>query len=243
MLRHSREGDETKRKILKAAKTEFANKGFNGARMSSIAAIAGVNQALLHYHFESKENLYRNIFHNTVGDMANEFSAQLANEINSWNSAPDIKLCAALYIMVSINMDMHDDELHRIFAHEMAEGQGLLHEFVKEYMMPRLLIFESIIKDGVNQGIFEISDTMMFALNIVAFINDFVHGEDFLKDTAAYDKLYTNKKEKLYSFITELSFKALKPSGRELKIPVFDNDKKERLDVIIKEMSDNINLK
>jgi len=149
MLKHSKEGDETKLKILKAAKKEFAEKGFNGARMSSIASIAGVNQALLHYHFENKENLYRSIFHNTIGDIASEFSEQLSKEIDSWNPTPDIKLCAAIYIMVSINMDSHDDELHRIFAREMAEGQGLLHEFVKNYMMPRLLIFEDIIKDGV----------------------------------------------------------------------------------------------
>jgi len=243
MLKHSREGDETKLKILRAAKTEFANKGFNGARMSSIAAIAGINQALLHYHFESKENLYRSIFHNVVGDMASEFSEHLTTEIDSWNPTPDIKLCAALYIMVSINLDSHDDELHRIFAREMAEGQGLLHEFVKKYMMPRLLIFESIIKDGVKKGIFEISDTMMFSLNIVAFINDFAHGEEFLKDTAVYDSLYKNKREKLYKFITELSFKALKPAGKELPIPVFDDEKKERLDIIIKEMSDSLNLK
>ncbi len=170
-------------------------------------------------------------------------SEQLTAEIESWNPTPDIKLCAALYIMVSINMDTHDDELHRIFAREMAEGQGLLHEFVKEYMMPRLLIFESIIKDGISQGMFEISDTMMFSLNVVAFINDFAHGEDFLKDTAVYKTLYRDKKEKLYSFMTELSFKALKPAGKELPIPVFDNDKKERLDIIIKEMSDSLNLK
>lgn len=243
MLRHSREGDETKQKILKAAKKEFADKGFNGARMSSIASIAGVNQALLHYHFESKENLYRSIFQNTIGDLATEFSEHLTKEIDSWNPTPDIKLCAALYIMVAINMDTHDEELHRIFAREMAEGKGLLHEFVKNYMMPHLFIFESIITDGVNQGMFEISDTMMFALNIVAFINDFAHGEDFLKDTSVYDSLYSNKKEKLYKFITELSFKALKPAGKELPVPVFDNDKKMHLDIIINEMSASLNLK
>lgn len=242
MLKHPKESDETKQKILRAAKTEFANKGFNGARMSSIAAIAGLNQALLHYHFENKENLYRSIFQQTIGDIATSFSEHLTEEIDSWNPTPDIKLCAALYVMVSINLDSHDDELHRIFAREMAEGQGLLHEFVKNYMMPRLLIFESIIKDGMKQGIFEISDTMMFSLNVVAFINDFAHGEDFLKDTNVYKRLYSNKKEKLYNFMTELAFKALRPAGRELPVPVFDNGKKERLDIIIKEMSDHLKL-
>lgn len=240
MLKHSKEGDETKRKILKAAKKEFADKGFNGARMSSIAALAGVNQALLHYHFESKENLYRSIFQNIIGDVANEFSELLTNEINSWNTTIDIRLCAVLYIMVSINMDMQDDELQRIFAREIAEGKGLLHEFVQKYMMPRHIIFRSIINEGVRAGIFEISNTAIFALSVVTFISDFASGEDFLKDTEMYDTLYKNKRENLYNFIMELSFKALKPAGRELSIPVLDNDKKERLDLIIKEMSDSL---
>src|SRR3954465_9937812 len=49
---------ETRAKILDAALREFSANGLAGARMDQIASIAGVNKALLYYHFDSKENLY-----------------------------------------------------------------------------------------------------------------------------------------------------------------------------------------
>src|SRR6478736_10080560 len=49
---------ETRAKILESALREFSTLGFAGARMDQIAAAAGVNKALLYYHFDSKENLY-----------------------------------------------------------------------------------------------------------------------------------------------------------------------------------------
>ena len=49
---------ETRARILEAALREFSALGLAGARMDQIAAAAGVNKALLYYHFDSKENLY-----------------------------------------------------------------------------------------------------------------------------------------------------------------------------------------
>src|SRR5258708_26645473 len=49
---------ETRTRILDAALREFSALGMAGARMDQIAAAAGVNKALLYYHFDSKENLY-----------------------------------------------------------------------------------------------------------------------------------------------------------------------------------------
>lgn len=49
---------ETRARILEAALREFSSLGLAGARMDQIAAAAGVNKALLYYHFDSKENLY-----------------------------------------------------------------------------------------------------------------------------------------------------------------------------------------
>jgi AcrR family transcriptional regulator len=50
---------ETRRAILNAAEECFAASGFAGATTRQMAARAGVNVATLHYHFGSKENLYR----------------------------------------------------------------------------------------------------------------------------------------------------------------------------------------
>ena len=49
----------TRRAILDAAVESFAASGFTGATTRQVAARAGVNVATLHYHFGSKEKLYR----------------------------------------------------------------------------------------------------------------------------------------------------------------------------------------
>lgn len=56
-----RDPERTKARILDAATEEFSAKGFAGARVSEIAARAGVNQQLIAYYFDSKEGLYREI--------------------------------------------------------------------------------------------------------------------------------------------------------------------------------------
>jgi len=52
----------TEEKILTAAREVFFQKGFSGARMQDIADEAGINKALLHYYFRSKEKLFETIF-------------------------------------------------------------------------------------------------------------------------------------------------------------------------------------
>jgi len=52
----------TEQLILKAARIVFTKKGFDGARMQEIADEAGINKALLHYYFRSKDKLFEAIF-------------------------------------------------------------------------------------------------------------------------------------------------------------------------------------
>src|SRR5215510_10944602 len=52
----------TEQRILDAARTVFVRHGTAGARMQEIAQEAGVNQALLHYYFRSKERLAQAVF-------------------------------------------------------------------------------------------------------------------------------------------------------------------------------------
>ena len=52
----------TEEKILAAARSVFIEQGMAGARMQDIANKAGINKALLHYYFRSKEKLFEVIF-------------------------------------------------------------------------------------------------------------------------------------------------------------------------------------
>lgn len=60
---------ETEERILRAARSVFLRRGTSGARMQEIAEEAGVNQALLHYYFRSKEGLAEAVFRETAGHL------------------------------------------------------------------------------------------------------------------------------------------------------------------------------
>lgn len=60
---------DTEKRILEAATKVFIRHGTAGARMQEIAEEAGVNQALLHYYFRSKERLSEAVFRETAGRM------------------------------------------------------------------------------------------------------------------------------------------------------------------------------
>jgi AcrR family transcriptional regulator len=53
---------DTEKVILEAARRVFVRKGLDGARMQEIADEAGMNKALLHYYFRSKEKLFKMVF-------------------------------------------------------------------------------------------------------------------------------------------------------------------------------------
>jgi TetR/AcrR family transcriptional regulator len=56
-----RDAERTRQRIIDAALAEFAEKGFAGARIRSIADRAGVNSQLISYYFGGKEGLYYEI--------------------------------------------------------------------------------------------------------------------------------------------------------------------------------------
>lgn len=59
----------TEQRILASAKKIFLQHGMAGARMQDIANEAGINKAMLHYYFRSKEKLFEMIFQEAMGKL------------------------------------------------------------------------------------------------------------------------------------------------------------------------------
>jgi AcrR family transcriptional regulator len=59
----TRPSEVTRERILKAAVSLFAARGYEGASVRAIVAKAQVNQAAINYHFAGKEGLYRAVLH------------------------------------------------------------------------------------------------------------------------------------------------------------------------------------
>jgi len=62
MVKTKETDNQTRDRIFKAASDIFEEKGYDGARMQEIADRAGINKALLHYYFRTKEQLFAAVF-------------------------------------------------------------------------------------------------------------------------------------------------------------------------------------
>jgi AcrR family transcriptional regulator len=69
---------QTPERILDVAERHFARRGYYGASLRSITTEAGVQLALVHYHFKSKEKLYRAVIARRVEALTERRLAMLA---------------------------------------------------------------------------------------------------------------------------------------------------------------------
>ena len=67
--------------IVNAAKTVFIEKGLDGARMQEIADEAGINKALLHYYFRTKNKLFEKVFAIVFKDVFSTLEKALNEEM------------------------------------------------------------------------------------------------------------------------------------------------------------------
>jgi TetR/AcrR family transcriptional regulator len=80
-------GVDTEKLILDTAKVHFVKKGFGASRMQEIADEAGINKALLHYYFRSKEKLYQKIIEQTLKSAFETFTEAFDKEGSFWERA------------------------------------------------------------------------------------------------------------------------------------------------------------
>jgi AcrR family transcriptional regulator len=71
-------GMVTKDKVFHAARTLFAEKGFREVTVREIAARAGVNSALVGYHFGNKQELFNEVYSAFAEPLARERMKKLA---------------------------------------------------------------------------------------------------------------------------------------------------------------------
>jgi AcrR family transcriptional regulator len=64
----------TEEKIFEAATDVFVDKGMDGARMQDIASHAGINKALLHYYYRTKDQLFNAVFEMIAGKVLKKFA-------------------------------------------------------------------------------------------------------------------------------------------------------------------------
>jgi hypothetical protein len=100
--------------------------------------------------------------------------------------------------------------------------------------VPRIIGIEKLILEGIDQSVFEISNPKVFTLSLLLFINNFIHLDELLLNTELYDEFFKNKKTTFYKYLLEQTFKTLRPTNKQLKIPKLSKEKINKIDYFVK---------
>ncbi|MGV7930213.1 MAG: TetR/AcrR family transcriptional regulator [Spirochaetota bacterium] len=185
--------------------------------MSSIARRANVNQALIHYYFENKEQLYVRVLHLILGvDREPEFK----NDAEFESLSPSQRLYAIIYFLVHTHLQEYDRDFNRIiaigtcarpYAYTGDRGRVISSRGWSASNGPSI--------EGIGTGEFECENPMLFVLSLISFVLNYGDRENW-EETPWFDRIFgEGYRERVLAFMLNHAFKALLPAGGTLVIP------------------------
>jgi len=195
----SKKDNNTESDILEAAKNVFQRKGMFGARMQEIANEAGINKALLHYYYRSKQLLFEAVFKQAFGLMAPKLSAIINSELSLEEK---IREFTSNYISFVIKHPY----LPNFIIQELNSNPQFIEQLVAEKNFPDIAGFKKQVEEMTAVGkIRPINPNQLFvnimALNVFPFI-----GKPLLKgftkmDEKTYQEMLEERKTAAADFI------------------------------------------
>ena len=170
--------EQTVRSILDAAAGEFAETGFEGARVDRIAERAGANKAMIYYHIGDKQALYSRVLHEVLGHTA----ARMDKNIQV-AATPREKLKA--YIRSVGQTVLEHPYMPRIMMREMASGGQALPDIVIDDFTAIIRMVHDVIQAGVDNG--EFTELNPIALHLMV-IGGLSYGRAAVPIMARYPK-------------------------------------------------------
>jgi Transcriptional regulator len=134
------EKDCMERLILSVAKDLFLEKGFSGVSTTDIAAKAGCNQALVHYYFRTKSNLFKIVFKDVL--------SQLKEKIfTSYNSKASFEEKITEIIDVHFSMLQENPYLPMFLMNEISNNKDISLIIQEVFLSSIYPVMDSLQKD------------------------------------------------------------------------------------------------
>ncbi len=192
-----RDAEATQRRILIAAKKEFAKHGLGGARVDQIAASARANKRMIYHYFGSKEALFAAVLEDAY---ANIRAAERALNLQQLEPEPALdQLIEFTWNYYLQNPEfltlVNSENLHR--ARHIKKSTE-----IRNIHRPFGELIEQILDKGVKKGVFRKGiDPTQLAITIAAigyyyltnrFTGSVIYGREFMTETALAERLEFN---------------------------------------------------
>ena len=135
--------DDSRSRLLQAAKKVFHEKGFDGATIKDLADEAGLNVSLVSYHFGGKEALYRECL-TRFGQERFEFAERL---LQPGSASPltheDFRIRLTLFLTEFIEAHLREPEVSRMLHREVVSGSHFMLEGMGKIFIQH---FEAVVE-------------------------------------------------------------------------------------------------
>lgn len=191
--------NNTEIEILSAAKKIFQRKGMDGARMQEIANEAGINKALLHYYYRSKQLLFEAVFNSAFKVLAPQLNKVINDDSDIFEK---IKNFTNSYISFVIKHPF----LPNFIIHELNRNPDFVNKLTEDNLFPNLKKFTKQIDESVAKGIIKPIKAEQLFINIIALnIFPFIAApllKGFINvNELEYQKLMEQRKTEVADFI------------------------------------------
>jgi TetR/AcrR family transcriptional regulator len=142
------EEQESRQKILDAAFAEFADKGFRGATIKSIAQRAGLQSpSLIYWYFPTKENLFQ-----ATVESRSPFNEAILNPAPFLDRSPDEVLAQLAQNYLNFMSQPDIQKLVRLFLSEVGKRPQLANLVSEGIMEPALDFLQTYLSHQIESG-------------------------------------------------------------------------------------------
>ena len=192
--------EDAELRILNAAFEVFMQNGTAGARMQDIADRAGVNKAMLHYYFGSKQALSDEVYRQASGQWMQRMIDELTQD------RPVRETVEALVRAETRHLLDHPDLARYASAefHHRGERRGDVTTFVSP---PDLSVLQRRLDEAAQAGEIVPTDVRDFVVNLgVLVVSPIESGWVFefllnIDDPSAYDRFIEQRATRLADFV------------------------------------------
>ena len=144
-----RDADATRKRILAAAKKEFAKSGLAGARVDVIAIRAKANKRMIYHYFGSKENLFKRVLEDAYVDIRTAEQKLDLDELEPREALEMLVRFTWQYYLKNPEFLtlVNSENLHK--ARHLKKSE-IIHQVSRRFVV----MVSNLLKRGVEAGVF-----------------------------------------------------------------------------------------
>lgn len=152
--------NDMREQIIGSAKEIFARFGFKKTTVDDIANSIHRAKSSIYYYFGSKEEIFEEVIRREYAYLKERLREALASE-----ESPEGKLRS--YVLTRLQVLLKVSNLYGAITSDYLSYFSLIEKLRKDYVRQEILIFQGILREGVEKGIFSVKNIDSAARTVV----------------------------------------------------------------------------